>query len=395
MKTVLLFLMVSFSAFALTFPEFAFIAQKRLNKSLFIPKDFDPNITIDLSPNSKNYEEILQTLAVFYGFDINITRSEIYIKARRDQNLSYPRSMSGSDMYVDDSYIGRLFDYNQTNSNVNYDYYLYQFRYLNKDDVDRLFSLTPFAYKYIDGVNAAVFRYDSSVQTKEKLVSIIKSIDTPRDQIVIKLHIFESSQSKLLNYGVDTTLKGEYSRIVSAGGVITSEGFGGFSSILKLLDTAGAVETITTPVFLLSNKQPLVFSSSTTIPYRLEDYSLSGDTPLVTSSRRYDYKEVGFKINIVPTIVKDDVYLDVDLNFDDIISTTDNLPVTAGKHLKNSFLLSVGQTMLIGGIDKNYKSDTSTGIPILRDIPFIGVLFGTTSNDKKFDRFNIAVEVSR
>ncbi|GHS86471.1 hypothetical protein FACS189487_00830 [Campylobacterota bacterium] len=395
MKKLFLFFFFIGSCFALTFQEFAFVAQKNLNKSLILPKDFDPNITIDLGSNSADYENILKSLSLFYGFELNITKTEIYIHTKKDNNQSRRRSNGSYDVYVDDYYVDTMFDYNSTSAYVDYDYYLYQFRFLNKEDVEALFSLTPYQYRYIGNINAAIFRYDPAIQSKDKLLTIIKSIDTPRDQVQIKLHIFDSSQSSLLNYGLDTSLKGEYSRMFAAGGVITTQGVGGFGSMLQLLSSDGLVKTITTPVFLLSNKQELTFSSSTTIPYRLEDYTLSGDTPLVSSSRRYDYKEVGFRISIIPTIVKNDVYLDIDLNFEDIVSTTDNLPVTAGKHLKNSFKLSIGQTMLIGGLDKQYKSDNSSGIPFLRDIPFIGFLFGTRHDDTKYDRFNIAVEIVR
>ena len=63
---------------------------------------------------------------------------------------------------------------------------------------------------------------------------------------------------------------------------------------------------------------------------------------------------------------------------------TVNVPLTATREMSSDVLLENMQTVVFGGLVKNFKSEMETGIPILKDIPIIGKwLFGSVSQAEK------------
>jgi len=55
------------------------------------------------------------------------------------------------------------------------------------------------------------------------------------------------------------------------------------------------------------------------------------------------------------------------------------------KHASTTVLLRNGETVVIGGLSKEMDSSSSSGIPFLMDIPFLGSLFRNKNQSKSFD----------
>ena len=61
-------------------------------------------------------------------------------------------------------------------------------------------------------------------------------------------------------------------------------------------------------------------------------------------------------------------------------STSDiSSPIILNRSLKTEVVAADGQTILLGGLIKENKSNTVTKVPVLGDIPILGYLFKTTS----------------
>ena len=93
---------------------------------------------------------------------------------------------------------------------------------------------------------------------------------------------------------------------------------------------------------------------------------------------RYDYKDVGLKINITPTILKNGVDFDLELTIEDILNQNNNTPTTSKKYIKSSYHLKYGELLVLGGINKETTFKASSGIPILKDIWLLKYIFSTT-----------------
>ena len=102
-----------------------------------------------------------------------------------------------------------------------------------------------------------------------------------------------------------------------------------------------------------------------------------------------EWKKAVLKLEVTPHVV-DENYLRVEISankdaFDDTKPASNGeFPVNT-KHASTTMLLRNGETVVIGGLSKETDSTTSSGIPFLMDIPFIGHLFKNKGQSKSFD----------
>jgi len=91
----------------------------------------------------------------------------------------------------------------------------------------------------------------------------------------------------------------------------------------------------------------------------------------------YDYRDVGVILTVTPRINKSGtISLNVNQEINSLIEfTLFNAPVIAKREASAYVTVKDGQTMIIGGIIKDDKTETVHKTPILGDIPFLGRLF--------------------
>ncbi|SMF51536.1 type IV pilus assembly protein PilQ [Alteromonadaceae bacterium Bs31] len=144
---------------------------------------------------------------------------------------------------------------------------------------------------------------------------------------------------------------------------------------LSALQDSGFAEIVSQPKVITGDKQPAVIQSGTEVPYQAE--SASGGT---TTS----FKEVVLKLEVTPQITPDNrVIMDLIIDQDSVTGVSAGVPVIDVTHLETSVLVSDGDTVVLGGI---YSTETVKGeskVPLLGDIPFVGVLFRHEINDEQ------------
>ena len=87
-------------------------------------------------------------------------------------------------------------------------------------------------------------------------------------------------------------------------------------------------------------------------------------------------------VSIVPTISEASAYVKAEVADADIPAP--EFPIIEIQRIITEFTLKDGQTAVIGGLSKTIEKDVDTGIPYLRDIPWIGdKIFGGKSRQKE------------
>lgn len=97
-----------------------------------------------------------------------------------------------------------------------------------------------------------------------------------------------------------------------------------------------------------------------------------------STAQEVAFLEVGTKLSFTPHINTDgyiimDIYPSVSEG-----TVTDDVPTENTTETKNKVLVKDGQSIVIGGLTKNYNTTTEIGIPLLMNIPFVGNLFKRT-----------------
>ncbi|MGN0854637.1 MAG: secretin N-terminal domain-containing protein [Kiritimatiellia bacterium] len=149
-------------------------------------------------------------------------------------------------------------------------------------------------------------------------------------------------------------------------------------------------------VMTVDNKEATI--EATQMRYLLKGYTYSGSTYNGTTVPDYEQKEIGLTIKVTPKINPNGtVMLKVEEEYSQVGanqsiqanvggSTTSSVsvPTTITRKMSADITLDNMQTVVLGGLTETTMSESETGIPILKDIPWIGKwLFSSTSQSEE------------
>ena len=143
------------------------------------------------------------------------------------------------------------------------------------------------------------------------------------------------------------------------------------SAKLKLLQESGSAEVLSNPKLITKSGAKARFL-------------VGGEFPIAVSGvtgGKVEWKEYGIITEVLPKILQDnkiDLTIETELSRLDWTRDVQGFPIIAKRQAKSYVTLKNQQTIVIAGLIENYKDKTTSGIPILQDIPLLGTLFKNT-----------------
>ena len=148
--------------------------------------------------------------------------------------------------------------------------------------------------------------------------------------------------------------------------------------------------TLSAPrIMTLNNQEATILVGQ---KYPLITTSISTQTNQVTGSTLDRYQDIGIQLNVVPQIC-DNEYINMIIH-PAVTSYTTTLktktesgvilseyPIIDTRETETQILLKDGETVVIGGLLKDVKTQSKTGVPFLGKIPLFGLLFQRQTND--------------
>ncbi len=141
---------------------------------------------------------------------------------------------------------------------------------------------------------------------------------------------------------------------------------------LSALQADGKGKIISSPRVITANQQEATIEQGTDIPYSAS--TSSGATSV-------SFKKATLKLNVKPQITPDEnVIMTLKINKDSIgqfVPTTGggSVPSIDTKQISTEVLVENGGTVVIGGIYTQQESTSTTKIPVLGELPYVGFLF--------------------
>ncbi|WP_457857543.1 type IV pilus secretin PilQ [Psychrobacter pulmonis] len=136
---------------------------------------------------------------------------------------------------------------------------------------------------------------------------------------------------------------------------------------LSALQADNRGEVISTPKILTADKQTAKVSSGTQIPY--QEASASGAS---TTS----FREAALSLEATPNITPDGkIGLKLEIRNGTPIRSLDGQVAIAEDSVSTNVIVEDGQTVVLGGVFKNRKSNEVEKVPFLGDLPYIGRAF--------------------
>jgi general secretion pathway protein D len=147
---------------------------------------------------------------------------------------------------------------------------------------------------------------------------------------------------------------------------------------LSALSATGNVRILSRPLIQAQNNQEARILVGSERPFIQS--SFTGVTTGGVAQEVVQYRDVGTGLTILPTI-NEDGYVNLLLTQEVSSATAETqfgAPVISTREATTQILAQSGQTVVVGGLVDQQTEETRTGIPLLKDIPVLGWLFGTT-----------------
>lgn len=148
---------------------------------------------------------------------------------------------------------------------------------------------------------------------------------------------------------------------------------------LSALESEGHGEVIASPRLITTNQQAAVIESGQEIPY--QESTSSGATAVA-------FKKAVLSLKVTPQITPDSkIMMDLQINQDTPSPQLFNgVPSILTKEIQTNVLVDNGQTIVLGGIYQQDKSNSINRVPFLGQLPVVGALFRnqnvTTKNEE-------------
>ncbi len=271
----------------------------------------------------------------------------------------------------------------------------------------------------VDKVSNSLLVYAGAVEL-QMIRELVRKLDLPRRQVYIEATILDISVDKGRNLGlsfhagrgngevggvVAGNEKGLNTLAIDAASLATAASGGGllagilgkslsvagftlpsFGVILQALEHSKDVSVISKPHLLTMDNTKATLSVGQSIPYAAQSLgsAVSGASSLITSYQRFD---VALKIDLTPHLNdSDSVRLELDAEISDVpdgqSAGQQGGPTTNKRTLKTAIVVNDGETVVLGGLQKESQSQTTDKIPVLGDIPVLGKLFQTRGKQR-------------
>ncbi|MDY6978625.1 MAG: type IV pilus secretin PilQ [Pseudomonadota bacterium] len=154
---------------------------------------------------------------------------------------------------------------------------------------------------------------------------------------------------------------------------------------LSAAQAEGETEIVSSPRVMTSNQQEAVIESGQEIPY--QEATSSGATSV-------SFKKAVLSLTVTPQITPDDrIIMDLEVKSDnpDFGNLVLGVPPINTQNVQTQVLINNGETIVLGGVYEQTKSNTINRVPFFGDLPVVGALFRSKSEVDEKDELLIFV----
>jgi general secretion pathway protein D len=265
-----------------------------------------------------------------------------------------------------------------------------------------------------DAANNAVLVY-SNQEDYRVVERALRDIDRPKLQVAIDATVAEVTLTDALQYGVQFFLNGKnvsggllgpgaataqsnVSAVAAASATAQSAllqsvgpglnlllgSAGNPRAILNALQTMTEVKVLSSPSLVALDNQPALLQVGDEIPITTSSAAVLANSaaPIVNT---IEMRNTGVILKVLPHInANGSIQLEIDQEISNVVATDQQTltPTISQRRVHSTVSVTSGQTVLLAGLISENGQSTRSGIPGLREIKFLGDMFGNTSTTK-------------
>ena len=158
---------------------------------------------------------------------------------------------------------------------------------------------------------------------------------------------------------------------------------GNFGLLIQALGQSTRANLLSTPSITTLDNEPAEIVVGQNVPFRTGSYSTQGNTttPFTTIERA----DVGITLRVVPRVHDGNtVRLEVNQEVSSLVGAVAGAAdlITNRRSIQTTVLADDGQTIVLGGLISDDQTRTNSQVPVLGDIPIIGNLFKSRTEQK-------------
>jgi general secretion pathway protein D len=165
--------------------------------------------------------------------------------------------------------------------------------------------------------------------------------------------------------------------------------------IIDALARVTRIDVVSAPKLLVLNNQTATLQVGDEVPVATQSAVsvISPGAPVVNS---IEFRDTGVILKVTPRVNGNgEVLLDISQEVSSVVKTTTSdldSPTIHQRRIVSSVAVRSGDTIALGGLISDNRTATNSGIPLLKDVPYLGNLFKTT--DITGDRTELLVFIT-
>ena len=213
--------------------------------------------------------------------------------------------------------------------------------------------------------------------------NIIDSLDIPGNLIEIDAIIVDINRENLSELGVNflysdnidnakATVTSLSTEVLSTGSTVFIENFDKFYASLRALETDGEASIIANTSILTIDNEPAVIDLSETFYIQNVGERIANVVPVTA----------GTLLNVTPRALTEEglekIKLDIDIEDGNLVLTEGaSVPGVKKTTISTKAVIDQNRSLVIGGYHLQKRSHEHSGIPFLKDVPFLGSAFSS------------------
>ena len=250
-----------------------------------------------------------------------------------------------------------------------------------------------------DEVNNALLIMATSTEF-EQVQAALKRLDIPPLQVLIETTIAEISLTGDLRYGLewffknnvgDDSVLGTLDLGAASIGALApgfsyalTDNAGSVRAVLNALASDSRVNVLSSPSLMVLNNQTSTINVGDEVPVTTQQQqATSGNSTVVNN---IEFRDTGVLLTVSPRVNAGGlVTMEIEQEVSNVAPGTDAdslTPTIQQRRITSVVAVQSGRTVVLGGLIRENKTQTHSGIPVLYKLPVIGGLFGTQDNQE-------------
>ncbi len=147
---------------------------------------------------------------------------------------------------------------------------------------------------------------------------------------------------------------------------------------LSALQREGKLNILSSPSITTLDNQAAYIESGQDVPFQSVEF---GEVKI-------EYKKAVLNLTVTPHVIDADtlkMFIKVRKDEVDLLNEVRGNPLIITKNAETNVIQANGQTVVIGGLNKETAARDDTGVPLLKDIPGLGYLFKQEGTRQQFE----------